>query len=82
MAAPVLSSLVDADHVARRIIGDASKAAKRRVHALAREGVLDGVAVRIGRRLRFDPDALERWIEKGGRALPGGWRRRRAGADD
>ena len=43
---------------------------------LDRDGVLPpGVVVRVGRRLRVDLDALERFIDDGGRALPGGWRR-------
>lgn len=31
--------------------------------------------VRVGRQLRFDPEAIEAWIAEGGQALPGGWRR-------
>ncbi len=31
--------------------------------------------VRVGRQLRFDPEAIEAWIMNGGQALPGGWRR-------
>ena len=31
--------------------------------------------VRCGRRVLFDQDVLEAWIQEGGQALPGGWRR-------
>jgi len=44
-----------------------------RVARLIREGVLP--AVRLGRQIRIDPNSLERFIETGGRALPGDWRR-------
>ncbi len=33
-----------------------------------------GGAIRIGRRLRFDPQKLEAWLNAGGQALPGGWK--------
>ena len=45
----------------------------RRVYALAAEGIVP--CVRVARRVHFDVEAIERWIEGGGRALPGGWRR-------
>ena len=41
--------------------------------ALAREGILP--VVRLGRQLRVDPQRLTRFVEEGGKALPGGWRR-------
>ncbi|MCL6446011.1 MAG: helix-turn-helix domain-containing protein [Alicyclobacillus sp.] len=44
-----------------------------RVYELAREGLLP--VVRMGRQLRVDPEQLERWIQTGGKAYPGGWRR-------
>jgi excisionase family DNA binding protein len=43
------------------------------VYDMVREKLLP--CVRLGRRVRFDPGVLERWIEQGGAALPGGWRR-------
>lgn len=43
------------------------------VYELARQNRIGGV-VRVGRRVRFDPEKLEAWIEAGGQALPGGWR--------
>ena len=36
-----------------------------RAYELAREGVLP--CVRLGRQVRFDADALRRWIARGGR---------------
>lgn len=44
-----------------------------RAYDLAREGIIP--AVRIGRQLRFDSDRVQAWIESGGQALPGGWKR-------
>ncbi len=44
-----------------------------RLYELARTGTLP--AVRIGRQIRFSPDALSEWIESGGQSLAGGWRR-------
>ncbi len=47
----------------------------QRVYELVRTGVIPpGVAVRLGRQVRFDDAALAEWIRKGGQALPGGWR--------
>jgi len=49
---------------------------EERVYALAREGVFPrGVVVRLGRQIRFDPEKLREFINQGGAALPGGWRR-------
>ncbi len=44
-----------------------------RTYELVRLGLIP--ATRVGRQIRVDPQALERWIEQGGRRLPGGWRR-------
>ena len=57
-----------------------------RLYSLANQGLVPGV-VRLGRQLRFDREALERFISEGGRALPGGWRKEsdadaNVGADD
>jgi predicted DNA-binding transcriptional regulator AlpA len=46
-----------------------------RVYELARQGLLPGV-VRLGRCVRFDVAKILAFVEKGGRALPGGGRRR------
>ena len=44
-----------------------------RVYQLAREGILPHV--RLGRQLRFDAATVERFIDEGGRAFPGGWKK-------
>jgi excisionase family DNA binding protein len=44
-----------------------------RAAALARDGILP--VVRLGRQLRVDPNQLAKFVEEGGKALPGGWRR-------
>lgn len=44
-----------------------------RAYDLARSGVLP--VVRLGRQLRVDSGALAEWVARGGKALPGGWRR-------
>jgi len=41
-----------------------------------RERILPaGVAVRIGRRMLINPDKLTEFLDSGGAALPGGWKR-------
>jgi excisionase family DNA binding protein len=46
---------------------------KARAYELIRQGMLRG-AVKLGRSIRIDPDALEEFIKNGGQGLPGGWR--------
>jgi len=48
-----------------------------RAAELARTGLLPGV-VHIGRQVRINADSLEAFIASGGKALPGGWRRKEA----
>lgn len=43
------------------------------VYRLVREGVLP--AVRIGRLIRFDTEALAKWIKDGGKGYAGGWKK-------
>jgi predicted DNA-binding transcriptional regulator AlpA len=45
-----------------------------RVYELARRGLLPGV-VRLGRQVRFDRRKVLEFVDRGGRSLPGGWRR-------
>ncbi|MDP9203133.1 MAG: helix-turn-helix domain-containing protein [Gemmatimonadota bacterium] len=45
----------------------------QRTYELARVGVLP--CVRLGRSVCFSEEILRAWIENGGQALPGGWRR-------
>jgi excisionase family DNA binding protein len=43
-----------------------------RVYELTRLDILPHI--RIGRQYRYDPDAIEAWIARGGEAAPGSWR--------
>jgi excisionase family DNA binding protein len=43
------------------------------VLAYARAGIIPHV--RLGRQVRFDPAALEEFINNGGKSYPGGWKR-------
>ena len=52
--------LLTAEHAARLLA-----LPKARLYALARKGALPGV-VRVGSSLRFEAEALERWIAGGG----------------
>src|SRR5580698_9452138 len=45
-----------------------------RVYELARRGVLPGV-VKVGRQIRFDRARICSFIDSGGQALAGGWRK-------
>ena len=42
-------------------------------YQLCRDGILPHV--RIGRRIRFAPEVVLAWVERGGAAYPGGWRK-------
>lgn len=44
-----------------------------RIYEMARQGILP--TVRLGRQIRVDRKALDTFIEGGGQALPGGWKR-------
>jgi excisionase family DNA binding protein len=43
------------------------------VYEAARDGVIP--CIRVGRRVRFDPEQLEVWKTAGGTTFDGGWRR-------
>jgi len=45
-----------------------------RAAELARQGIVP--VVRLGRQIRVDPEILTSFISEGGKALPGGWRRK------
>ena len=60
-----------------REVADALGVSEARVYELARMGLLP--ATRLGRQVRFNARAVAEWIESGGRALPGGWRREPVG---
>lgn len=44
-----------------------------RVYELVREGTVQ--AVRLGRQVRINPAILQDFVDRGGVALPGGWKR-------
>ena len=46
---------------------------RQRVYEMCAQGLIPHV--RIGRRIYFDPAALEKWLEQGGSSFAGGWRR-------
>ncbi|MEW5921613.1 MAG: helix-turn-helix domain-containing protein [Bacillota bacterium] len=46
---------------------------KQWVYMAAREGILP--AVRCGRKIKFSEKAILEFIERGGQALPGGWKK-------
>lgn len=51
-----------------------------RVYTAIKEGVLPvGVAVRIGRKLFINETKYEAFVDAGGAALPGGWKRQPEG---
>jgi len=43
------------------------------IYEAARQNRIGGL-VRFGRKVRFDPDKFDAWLEQGGEALPGGWK--------
>jgi putative molybdopterin biosynthesis protein len=45
----------------------------QRAYEMGRTGLLP--IVRMGRQIRVEETRLVSWIESGGRALPGGWKR-------
>lgn len=61
-------SLLTLEEVSRKLSISYPRAAE-----LARRGILP--VVHLGRQKRVDPATLQRFIENGGQALPGGWRR-------
>ena len=48
----------------------------QRAAELVRQGLMPGV-VRLGRQIRINPERLNEFIDAGGKALPGGWRKER-----
>ena len=50
----------------------------KQLYYLIRERIVPpGVVVRLGRQIRINRERAREWIENGGRALDGGWRRER-----
>jgi excisionase family DNA binding protein len=78
MSSPIASSFLSEGGTRLRLL-NVKEVAKRldlslpRVYELARGGILP--VVRLGRQIRVDEGRLIAWINDGGRALPGGWKR-------
>ncbi len=69
LAAPEITPkarLLKADEVAQRL-----DVPKSTIYELGRTGRIPGV-VRLGRTMRFQPDALEAWLKAGGSEVFGG----------
>ncbi len=64
-----MTKLLKADEVARIL-----DVPRDRIYEMASDDLLP--VVRMGRQIRVDEAKLKEWIEKGGKALPGGWRAR------
>jgi hypothetical protein len=69
------SPLQPVDYACRRL-----NEKPQRIYNLIRDEIFPpGVVVRLGRRIRINPDKLEEFIANGGQALAGGWRNRTSG---
>ncbi len=66
---PLRLRLLTMQEVAERL-----RVSLQRAYEMGRTGLLP--VVRLGRQMRVEEGRLAAWIEGGGRALPGGWRRR------
>jgi excisionase family DNA binding protein len=52
---------------------------KQHVRTMVREGIIPPDAVvRLGRLYRFNLQKVQEWIDRGGSAYPGGWRKEAA----
>ncbi len=48
------------------------------VWEMVRHGIIPaGVVIRLGKRIRFNEERLVDWLDAGGQAFPGGWKRER-----
>jgi putative molybdopterin biosynthesis protein len=56
-----------------REVADRLGVSLQRAYEMGRAGLLP--IVRMGRQIRVEETRLMSWIESGGRALPGGWKR-------
>ena len=54
-------------------VADILRVKVERVYELCRQGILPHI--RLGRQIRIDEARFNKWLEDGGQALPGGWRR-------
>lgn len=55
------------------VVADYLGVTRGRLYELCREDLVPHI--RMGRQLRFSPTELATWIELGGTAYPGGWRK-------
>jgi excisionase family DNA binding protein len=67
-AAPSRIQMLTMQEVAERL-----GVSLQRAYEMGRTGLLP--IVRMGRQIRVEEGRLTSWIESGGRALPGGWKR-------
>ena len=65
--------MIDRDLLTLREAASILRVKYPRAAELAREGIIP--VVRLGRQVRIDPDQLDMFLQNGGKALPGGWRR-------
>jgi excisionase family DNA binding protein len=65
---PMSAKLLTVPEVAQHL-----QVTNARVYELVREGTVQ--AVRLGRQIRINPTILQDFIDRGGAALPGGWKR-------
>ena len=63
-----MTKLLNAEQVA-----DLMGESREWVYMAARENIIP--SVRLGRKVKFSEKAITEFIENGGKALPGGWRR-------
>ena len=65
---PIVSPLVSVGPVAQYL-----GVTRAVCYELCRSGILPHV--RVGRRIRFSPEAILDWVADGGSGYPGGWRK-------
>ena len=68
---PTVQPLLGVPEIAQRL-----GVKQHRVYDLVRQDLIPHV--KLGRQLRFKAEAVEQWLDQGGRELPGGWRQQEA----
>ena len=63
-----------------REVAEVLRVPRSRAYELVREGLIP--SIRLGRQVRIPEAALRKWIDAGGRSLPGGWRHSSSDRDD
>ena len=69
------SRFVTAEEASERLTSMGLPVNREEIYRRARDGVFP--CVRMGRRIWFDWPKIEAWLESGGQALDGGWRKER-----